>query len=354
MIDLTKTLDIKHVAKIVGKDSNKQAIFEKFVYSMILLEQLDYLLKDKAYLFKGGTSLLLHFSDSSRFSIDVDISMPECEYENKDLLCEHFKENLPEHFSDVIKDNERTNGGRNIKCAHYFFYYQPIYQTNEPYVLLDVIYQDVAVKKKRIYVDNKNLMQDGDRSMIDIIDIDSLLGDKLTAFAPNTIGVRYTAKNQFGRPKSCEIIKQLYDCAYLYNKYVSIDDVLVTYKSICQYQIKHSKDKFLTLNSCLLDTYHTCELILNNGRNDKIHYSMLLDGLTSFNFYKIGENIDDIDLKSYALKVATLIGKFIRLTNKAIKKVNKVDYLIKTGISEQELKLISTKEELNEFFDNCV
>ena len=60
---------------------------------------------------------------------------------------------------------------------------------------------------------------------VKVIDIDDLLGDKLTAFAPNTIGVKYTAKNQFGRPKSTEIIKQLYDCAYLANHYSDLDRV---------------------------------------------------------------------------------------------------------------------------------
>ncbi len=44
-----------------------------------------------------------------------------------------------------------------------------------------------------------------------------MLGDKLTAFAPNTIGILYKRPNQFFS-KHVEIIKQLYDVAKLYDK----------------------------------------------------------------------------------------------------------------------------------------
>ena len=104
MIDLNASLDDRHVTKIVGKDENKKDIYEKFVHSMKLLEQLDNLLKGKHYVFKGGTSLLVLFDSSSRFSIDIDICMEENEYENKDILESVFKENLNPPFIDVVRD----------------------------------------------------------------------------------------------------------------------------------------------------------------------------------------------------------------------------------------------------------
>ena len=236
MINIDKTLDKDHIVKIVGNDINRQAIFEKYVHSMILLEQLDYLLKGKEYLFKGGTSLLLHFGDSSRFSIDVDISMLESEYDNRAWLEEHFKNNISKQFVNVTMDDKRSHSGRDIKCAHYYFYYQPRYQTDEPYVLLDIVFQDVIADKTKIYVDNPRVIQEGDKKLINIISVDSLLGDKLTAFAPNTVGIKYTSNNHHQKPKECEIVKQLFDCAYLCDKYADINDVLATYKSVCQYQ----------------------------------------------------------------------------------------------------------------------
>lgn len=86
MIDLMACLEDKHVNYVVGKDENKKDIYEKFVHSLKLLEQLDSLLTNKHYVFKGGTSLLLLFESASRFSIDIDICMEESEFENKDVF----------------------------------------------------------------------------------------------------------------------------------------------------------------------------------------------------------------------------------------------------------------------------
>ena len=44
MIDLMACLEDKHVNYVVGKDENKKDIYEKFVHSLKLLEQLDSLL----------------------------------------------------------------------------------------------------------------------------------------------------------------------------------------------------------------------------------------------------------------------------------------------------------------------
>lgn len=47
MIDLNACLESRHVTKIVGNDENRKDIYEKYVHSMKLLEQLDTLLIGK-------------------------------------------------------------------------------------------------------------------------------------------------------------------------------------------------------------------------------------------------------------------------------------------------------------------
>lgn len=49
MIDLNACLEKHHVIKIVGNDDNKKDIYEKYVHSMKLLEQLETLLAGKHY-----------------------------------------------------------------------------------------------------------------------------------------------------------------------------------------------------------------------------------------------------------------------------------------------------------------
>ena len=355
MIDLNACLEMHHVTRLVGNDENKKDIYEKYVHSMKLLEQLDSLLGDKHYVFKGGTSLLLLFDSSSRFSIDIDICMEESEYENKDILESFFKDNIKPPFVDVIRDKDRnSHGGRDIKATHYRFFYNPKYKTKENYVLLDVTFQNNSIVGKRIPINNPSVIQVGEPLNANTIEIDDLLGDKLTAFAPSTIGVKYTSKDQFGRPKSTEIIKQLYDCAYLSNYYSDLDRVAYIYKELGNLQIKYERNKEIKLLDCLMDTIKTCELLLSNGSGDKNKYNLLMDGVRNFNDYKINKPISVIDVQSFALSVDIVISKILKKLYSTIKTESKLDYLIRTDIKEKELVLISNKEKLNEFFNNCL
>ena len=354
MIDLKACLDEKHVIDVVGNDRNKQSIFEKYVYSMSLLEQIDHLLGQKHYVFKGGTSLLLLFDQSSRFSIDIDICMNEEEFDNRNKLEKLFQERLCEPFVGVKKDVERGHGGKSIKAAHYLFSYIPKYQADEEYILLDIVFQDSVIQGKPISVDNPSLIQNGEPKKVNTIAIDDLLGDKLTAFAPNTIGVKYIAKDQYGRPKCTEIIKQLYDCAFLTNHYCDIERVKNVYENIAEYQIMCGNDKQLTIAKCLIDTIQTCELILSGGYRDKNKYNLLVSGMKNFNDYVIGNAITSYDLQKYAFSVDIVASRLLRLFNPLVNAENKLDFFVRTGIKEKELKLIADEESLDNFYKHCL
>lgn len=354
MIDLEASLNEKHVEKIVGKEENRKNIFEKYVHSMILLEQLNNLLNGKGYVFKGGTSLLLLFNQFSRFSIDIDISMSEKEYESRDELLESFAEIIAPPFVKVERDIERSHGGKTIKAAHFFFYYSPRYKTDESYVVLDIVFQDTSLKGKAIAVTSPYLIQNGQPAMVNTIMVDDLLGDKLTAFAPNTIGVTYAAKNQYGRPKCTEIIKQLSDCSFLADKYHDFNRVKEVYLELSDYQIKNGTNKQLTTQKCLLDTITTCETILSSGANDKNNYNLLLLGLRNFNDYKIGDPVSIMDMQKYAFAVDIVASKILKESGCQIKQENKYDYFIRTGIKENALKLIAENDQLEEFYTFCL
>ena len=186
------------------------------------------------------------------------------------------------------------------------------------------------------------------------IAIDDLLGDKLTAFAPNTIGVRYTAKDQYGRPKCTEIIKQLYDCAFLSSRCHDLNQVLRVYTEISDYQIRHSNQFGLTIDKCLFDTIRTCELILSNGSGGKETYRHLIDGLRRFNNYKIGEPITVYDLQRFALSVGIIASKLIRIIDPSIRNDNKIDYFARTGINEKQLRLFADEHQLKDFYSYCL
>ena len=349
MIDYKTSLDKQNVIKIVGNDHNKQSIYERFVYSMVLLDQLDSLLNGYHYTFKGGTSLLLIFKNNSRFSIDIDISMNEKEFDNRNTLLDIFKRKIEAPFIDVVLEEWRSHSNRNIKAAHYRFGYKAQYSTKEQYVLLDIVFQDNSINTSSIDVSHPLLASVGKNNKVNTINIDDLLGDKLTAVGPNTIGIRYDSKNQFGRPKGVEIVKQLFDCAFLINNYSSFDRVVEIYKEICLFQIKYCGDSGLTIPLCIADAISLCELILSNGKSrKKDDYNILIHGLEGFNFYKFGNVITFYDLQKCAFDILLFLLDFYKEVTPQTKKENPLDYYVRTSIDKRELLLLVGKKKVEE------
>lgn len=157
-------------------------------------------------------------------------------------------------------------------------------------------------------------------------------------------------KNQYGRPKSVEIIKQLYDCAFLTSYFQDINRVTHIYKEIAHFQIKYGSDKQLDATNCLIDTIETCELIISGGKSNRENYSLLLEGMYGFNNYVVGKVLTINELKRKAFLVLIIAYKVLRIIDSTKRKENKYDYLIRTGIKEKELDLIASKEEIDELF----
>lgn len=63
----------------------------------------------------------------------------------------------------------------------------------------------------------------GDPTYVAVPTAEAILGDKLTAFAPNTTGIPY------GRDKEVEIIKQLFDVGHLFDMVFDIEVVSIVF-----------------------------------------------------------------------------------------------------------------------------
>ena len=90
--------------------------------------------------------------------------------------------------------------------------------------------------------------------MITIPSFESVLGDKLTAFAPNTTGILYT-KN---RP--VEIIKQLFDIAFLFDRVSDISEIRESFINVAAEEIAY-RNLSITHEDVLLDAFNTAYLI---------------------------------------------------------------------------------------------
>jgi hypothetical protein len=114
--------------------------------------------------------------------------------------------------------------------------------------------------------------------------INSILGDKLTAFAPNTTGVPYF-KN-----KELEIIKQLFDIYLLIDKVDNIKEVYKSFTSIVNEEIRF-RNLQISSNDVLDDIIQTALLIASRERNKG-------ESLKKFNEIKVGLT----KISSFAIK----------------------------------------------------
>jgi len=261
-------------------NSRQVEIIEKLIQAFSLLEILAQ--QDFDFIFKGGSSLLLHFDDFHRFSVDIDIMI------NPDQLNQflsYIKSFSNEHFYAVLEDKRKPSL---LQKVHYKFYYNSVLPTTNPkptYVILDVVideipYQETIEKEIKL----KYLDHQAPYAKVRIPSPDEMLGDKLTAFAPTTIGIRYDDE------KFTEIIKQLYDCAKLFQVSTNFDLVIKTYNEIGKRELAYREISDKTISDCLVDTLNACKLILSEGKTGlKMNFGYLIRGITGFSNFVTDE-----------------------------------------------------------------
>jgi len=96
----------------------------------------------------------------------------------------------------------------------------------------DSLYPELAVKPIQTKWIETNV-----ETLITLPTIDAITGDKLTAFAPNTIGIPYF-KGKDNQPFSMEICKQLFDLSKLFEKIKNIETVSKSYNAFAKQEIE--------------------------------------------------------------------------------------------------------------------
>jgi Beta-L-arabinofuranosidase, GH127/Nucleotidyl transferase AbiEii toxin, Type IV TA system len=178
-------------------------ILEKAIFALTLLDLLGR--TDLEFVFKGGTALLLHLPRPNRLSIDIDIvcNAPKLEFESAlDTLIS---------ISPFLRWDEQLRGERGLPGRrHYRFHFQSPTQSQEMHILLDVVTEPnvlIHIVERPV---NATFLEITETIAVKTPCLESLLADKLTAFAPGSVGVPLTA--QFSQ----QVIKQLFDIAHVY------------------------------------------------------------------------------------------------------------------------------------------
>lgn len=310
MIDLG-VLHIDWINEASSRNNKADKILvEKVVRALLLLEGLS--ASDLPFVFKGGTALMLLHGSTKRLSIDIDIILPD-RYD-LDTIFERIVED--KKFSK-FELHERHVGSK-IEKVHYKFYYQPVHRTAraEEYVLLDILfekpqYQNIILQN----IDSTFVFRSSNPLQVKIPCFDDLLGDKLTAFAPNTTGIPY---EKGGQSRAMEIIKQLYDIGNLFEVFQNPEITSVTFHAFAKTELGYrgiNKDTNLVLDD-ILDTSLTISTkgSLGNGRIDAF-----MEGIRQLKHYIFSEKYHIEKAVTHAAKAA-YIASIIKAKEKAVKR----------------------------------
>ncbi len=292
-------------------------IMEKMIYALYLVEKL--VGNGLDFTFKGGTSLTLLFPEIKRFSIDVDIVTNTEQNPLEEILTKIVKNS---RFTKFEIDEKRSFVNEFPK-AHYDLFFTSEYDKSEKNILLDIVFDDAPYPETvELPVENNLLSMDDSKINARMPSINSITGDKLTAFAPNTLGIPYNID------KALQIIKQLYDIGQLFSKIDNLQIVAESFKKIADAQLNYQK-KELSYDDVLQDTIDTAFLIGMQNKNkdeSKVKFDELFTGIKSFPVFLPNPKYSMYNAVEDASRTALLAAKIKASNFDTIPSIDKSDY----------------------------
>lgn len=301
---------------------NDPTLMEKTIRAFSLLEALAR--SGCPFLFKGGSALMLQLGCTQRLSVDVDIVCPP----GTDVIA-YLKPYAAEYgFGDIVSVERLAR--TNVPKTHAKCFYQVSYVTNraEEKVLLDVLYEDNwYTRVEQLPIVSPFLVMEGEPLTVSLPSKEDLLGDKLTAFAPNTTGIPYIKMTRSWdgsmeeRHCGMEIIKQLFDVASLFDGVEDLRVVRETFGRIAPIELEYRGLNKDNLMAVLEDIYRTAELVCTGiyTKDQSFEYKELSSGVRRIRDLIISERFNQYSAVVAASKAAYL-SVLLRLGMNEIKR----------------------------------
>jgi len=326
---------INSLSTQIGKRGDPK-LLEKVIYAFTLLEQLQS--SGLNFIFKGGTSLLLISPIPRRFSIDIDII---ADYELNDIPTYLDRVVAMGKFKRWTPNNERKSSPA-APVAHFKFYYTSqvdSYFGEEP-ILLDLLLgKNPYPVTKEVSIQHPWLQTAGEILTAQIPITESILGDKLTAFAPHKIGILYT------KQRPVEIIKQLFDIGFLFDEAKEISIIKASYLKNAAEEIKY-RNLIITWQDALEDSF-LASLTISKKDTGEPNYPELQKGIFNIVNFILGKFTLE-EAITCAAKAAYL-SILLRQDNPAIKPYNGPEELTSWEIKD-DTKLNKLKKTNPEAF----
>ena len=258
----------EHIEALQKDSGNDPALLERVLFAFGLLEAISRV--ELPFIFKGGTCLMLLLKKTMRLSTDIDIVVePGTDIDN-------YIDKAGKLFPFVRVEEQKRIGKNSIEKRHFKFSYLSPTSGREVTIWLDVLFEEnhyPSVVKRSI--ENELLLVEKPDILVQIPNINCILGDKLTAFAPNTTGI------PFGVSKELEIMKQMFDCMTLFREMSDFKEVKSTYDRIVKAELAY-RGLDISKEDVLKDTINACVCIIGRGSiraDDYRHYQKGLNGI---------------------------------------------------------------------------
>ena len=295
----------EYISVLRGRTGDDPLMIERTLFAFGLLEAIKRV--DMPFVFKGGTALMLLLDIPKRVSTDIDIVVEP----GTDI--DSYIEKAKTVFPFFDKEEDVRKGKNNIEKRHFRFKYRSPISGKEVVIILDVLFEERQYPNTVFKpIKNSLLLTEGEDLMVEMPDVESILGDKLTAFAPHTTGI------EFGQDKELEIIKQLFDCATLFDAMKDIGIVRESYNKVVRSEMSY-RGLTCPVEDVLKDTIRGCLCIATRGGSNPDDFKYYNNGIGRIRNHIISQMFNGEIAGAYASRVMYLAASMLTGNNDILK-----------------------------------
>jgi hypothetical protein len=333
-----KSITKEWIEAVVKSNKADKILVEKVIRALLLLEGLSE--SGLNYVFKGGTALMLLFDSEKRMSIDIDVIVPEKEIKLTEILKNIC---INKGFTNFEKQERDTE--TNIDKEHYKLFFTSAINNQESHILFDVLIEDIHYQNIiELPIDSIFVDQEGKPLMVQLPDFNNILGDKLTAFAPNTTGIPYRKGD---KEMGMEIIKQMYDIGCLCDKADNPEIVSAVFSVFAKTELNYRKNES-TIENVLNDIIETALSVCLRQSQGKSDFNILHRGIIQVKPFIFSEQFHLEKAITHAAKaayIASIIKFGVKYFSHFSKDLDMKDWIITAPTNTKLNKIKKTDPE---------
>lgn len=301
------TFTLANMARIRATHKVNPPILERSIYALGLVEALKRV--GLNFVYKGGSCLTLLLKHPMRLSTDCDIMVPP----GSDI--DSYIERASRIYPFLRFEESKRSTTKAIEKRHFRFHFPSLLEPGkEAAVLLDVVFADYPFTElSEVEIANDLLLTEDPKVKVLVPSASAIAGDKMTAFAPHTIGIEF-GEAGFSNDKRLEVIKQFYDVSTLYDEITDFAKARENYQRVAAEELSFRRSS-ASLKECLWDSFRGALCILSRGGIIPKDYPYYLAGIKRIKGHVLDQNFSAEKALLYAPKIMLLAAGFLSNTD---------------------------------------